>query len=496
VIDIVVDSRVRVLPSPGAAEFRIMPELEALVVEHTHRNPDYAKARHLGFKKRVPKFIVTSRDFRSGEEGISFPRGSERKVREQLGALWMRARDERTLGDRTLGRIPEHHPPSGALWPHQRMLVDRAAAAETALVRSATASGKTCAALALAARLDLPTLVVVHNSNLFKQWIDRCVSELRVPRDWVGQIQGSKRRLGPITVGMQQTLCGCAAEVAPAFGLVIVDEVHRSAARTFLEVVDAMTAKYRVGVSDDERRSDGKEFLIYDMFGPVVGEASHDDLVEHGYVMDVRVRVVPTGFRADWYVGLEDREKVLAYDQLLAAMASDATRNRIAVRDVPRDALSGHQVIVFTHRVEHAYALDRELNGRGTRSGFVVGEQPAESDRTLDRFRRGEVSVVVGTYQALGTGVDMPRATRGVLATPIANNQKGHQQFKQYRGRFARAADGKAEPEVTYLWDAHVFGARPLRHLCRWARDVRVEWNGRYVPGKEVLKEFEGRALE
>lgn len=482
---LIVDSRVRV----SAAEDEIA--LARLRAEHEHANPDYHKANHFGFKKRVPRQVVTWRD--DGDGHVSFPRGSLPKVVGELGGpLLAKLWDQRTRGDPDLeGRIPPHRPPSGELWPHQRMLVDRAVEHETALVRSAAGSGKTTAALALAARLNLPTLVVVHSDKLLGQWLDRCVAELGVRRDWVGVIASGKRRLGPITVGMQQTLYRCAQEVAPVFGCVVVDEVHRSAARTFLEVVDAMTARYRVGVSDDERRSDGKEFLIYDMFGPVVGEASHDELVEQGYVMDVRVRVVPTSFRADWYPRLSDGEKVLAYDRLLAEMSADRGRNLLAVRDVPRDVALGHQVIVFTHRVEHALTLDRETNARGVAAGFIIGEQRAESAETLRRFRAGTTRVVFGTYQSLGTGVDMPRATRGVFATPIANNSKGRQQFKQYRGRFARRADGKAEPEVAYLWDVHVFGPKPLRHLCRWAADVTVEWQGRLVPGREVLQEID-----
>lgn len=491
-IELVVDSRARLLPGDELSYLRAHSDpFTALLAEHEHKNPDYGKAKHFGFRKRVPRLIVTWRDEPDGS--ISFPRGSVPRLREILGKLGrVRVTDARTLGDQDLAfRIPPHRPPSGALWPHQMMLAEKAEQAQNALVRSAAGSGKTTAALAFIARVGLPALVVVHNTNLFKQWVSRCVDELGVPASWVGKIQGPHRRLGPVTIGMQKTLYGCAHEIAPAFGVVVVDEVHRAASRTFLEVVDAMTAKYRLGVSDDERRADGKEFLIYDMFGQVAGEASHDELVEQGYVMDVRIRVVPTDFRADWYVGLEDGEKVRAYDQLLREMMGDSLRNLVAARDAAAQVAGGHQVALFTYRVAHALELDRVLCARGVPSGFVVGEHPAESDETLRRLRDGRTCVVVGTYQSLATGVDMPKLSRGVFVMPFANNQKGRSQFKQFRGRYARSSDGKAQPEVTYLWDRHVFGAKPLRHLCRWANDVQVEWRGGLVPGRQVLKEIE-----
>lgn len=491
-IELVVDNRVRLVAGAALEALKTRGAFVELIDEHEHVNPEFAKAKHFGFKKRIPRKIVT---WREDEDGVSFPRGSVPKVREmlrrELCAGDSKTHDRRTLGDPTLGNIPKHRPPSGSLWPHQEMLISRAAAAQNALVRSGAGSGKTTALLALASRLNLPTLVVVPNQNLFDQWVGRCEKELNVPRSWVGQIQGSKRKLGPITIGMQQTLCGCAAEIAPAFGAVFVDEVQRAAARTFLEVVDAFTSKYRVGVSDDERRSDGKEFLIHDMFGPVVGEASHDDLVAQGYVMDVRVRVVPTEFRADWYTGLSDPKKLLAYDHLLQELAGDVFRNALVLREVPAALAFGHQIVVFSSRIDHAMTLDRECNATGVRSGFVIGEHPVESRETLARFAQGTTNAIFGTYQALGTGVDMPMVARGVFAMPIANNAKGRSQFKQYRGRFTRVADGKGAPEVVYLWDRHVFGARALRHLCRWANDVKVEWRGALVPGRQVLKEIE-----
>lgn len=477
---VVVDSRVRVEGVP------LVTEHQAVLDEYEHKNPDYWKAKRFGFRKRVPKVLAT---WRAEPGGYSVPRGGMGTVRsflKRLGDPFV-VEDRRTLGDDTLGAIPPHR---RRLWPHQEHLVEVAVARQNALFRSAAASGKTSAALAFASRIGLPTLVVVHNRNLFDQWIDRCVEELGVPRSWVGIIQGARRRLGPITIGMQQTLAGCAAEVAPAFGCVIVDEVQRAASRTFIDVVDHMTAKYRLGVSDDERRSDGKEFLIRDMFGEVAGEADHDELVDAGYVMDVSIRVVPTAFRADWYVGLEDAKRALAFDALLAVMTTDPERNAIALRCVADERANGNQVIVFTHRVEHALDLDRTLCAAGLPSGFVVGEHKAESDETLRRFRDGRASVICGTYQALGTGVDLPKVSRGVFATPIANSAKGRSQFKQYRGRFARTATGKGDAVIYYLWDVEVFGTAPLRHLCRWARDVTVRRHEGWRPGRTVLKEM------
>jgi hypothetical protein len=147
----------------------------------------------------------------------------------------------------------------------------------------------------------------------------------------------------------------------------------------------------------------------------------------------------------------------------------------------------------MTHRREHAQLLDRLITEGGSRCGFVLGGErdKEESDRTCQRLRDREVDAAVGTYQAVGTGIDLPGLSRGVFATPCANGQNGKMQFKQYRGRFARAAAGKRGAAITYLYDRLLFGTGPLRNLCRWSARVTVLWRGEWRPGKEVLKEIE-----
>jgi superfamily II DNA or RNA helicase len=416
--------------------------------------------------------------------------------------------DSRVLGDpRLRDGIPLHRV---KLWPFQERLVDGMVVKQNALVRSSAGSGKTTAALAFIARTNLPTLVVVHNERLLRQWRDRCVAELGVYPSWVGLVQGKHRRIAPVTLGMQQTLWRCASEIAHHFGVVVVDEVHLAAAATFVSAIDRFPAKYRIGVSDDERRRDRKEFLIYDLFGPVAAEAKYEDLVEDGYILDVEIRVVPTEFEAPWWTEHEERiraaeeagedakatrlrqDQLAMFDPLYEAMGKDAERNALAVRLVAAECAEAKQALLMSNRRDHVKVVDAMLNAYGVRSGIVLGgqEDVVESDRSVARLKAGENAAAVGTYQAVGTGVDLPKVEIGVCLTPIANSQDGRSQFKQFRGRFARSAKGKGKPRLYYLWDRALYGDRPVRHLCRWTKSVVVFDRGQWRPGREYLKEI------
>lgn len=347
-------------------------------------------------------------------------------------------------------------------------------------------SGKTCAALALVARVNLPAIVVVWSGNLFDQWVARCEKELGIPSRDVGRVRGSKRDVRPVTVAMQQSIASdprWAAQHRDTFGVVLCDEVQRFAARTLFASVDPFRAKYRIGISADESRKDRKEFLIYDLFGTVAADIDQRELIESGHVHDVAIRVVPTEFKAPWYRERQDFKK------LLDEMTADPLRNSIALHLAQEQAAQGHQVIVWSHRRGHCHTLDAGLAKWGVMSGLLIGGDDYKDrfDETRFGLEQHTLMAGVGTLQAVGQALDIPMLARGVLTTPLAGNR---QQFGQARGRLCRTArdEGKLDAELYYLWDRHVYGRGHLRNLVKWYGPAVTVWNGSdWADGRRYL---------
>lgn len=462
---LVVDSRVRVHGPKGSRDPFWLDVLDLVRARTTHHNPQHAKLRALGMPTwSEPPLIRTWRDER---DHLSVPRGALGRVRAVLreAGVGYHVADQREAGE---------GPPlvakyTGSLWEYQARAVEDLSARENALMRAPTGGGKTEIAIALAARLGRPTLVLVWNAALLEQWRARLQKALGLRAADIGEIRGARRRLMPVTVAMQQTVAKrLDRELARYFGCVVADEVHRAAARTMFDSIDPFPARYRFGVSASERRKDRKEFLTYDLFGDVAFEVAREDLVRSGHVLDVEVRVVESAFEAPWY-GLADEDapdREVNFDRLLAEMVASPERERLALDAAAAEVAAGEQVLVLSHRREHCVKLRAELAERGVAAGLLLGgpENAEELRRGLARLASGELRAGVGTYQAVGTGIDLPTVAAAVCATPIAGNE---QFFNQVRGRVCRTAPGKRGARMYYVLDAAVYPEH-LRNILRW----------------------------
>lgn len=429
---------------------------------------------------------------------FSVPRGAIGKLRAAAKAhgFGLEIEDRRVVGTgaRLVSSI-RHRPDlnakdGGELRWYQREAVDEALRVQNCLLHAPTGSGKTTSAISLAVEAAVPTLVIVWNSGLAAQWERRLQAELGLRADEIGFVRGSHRDLRPITIAMQQTLWrGMNETFVNHWGMVICDEVQRAAARSYLDVIDKFPAKYRIGISADSSRADGKEFLVHDLFGAVAHEVTTERLIEEGTVLDVECRVVPNDFAADWYVMQRSSGAMPDFQRLLDELTADESRNAAIVECVANEVADGHRVLLFSHRVEHCQKLDAMFASRGIKSELMLGgpEWAGRYERAVRGIRSGDVRVACGTIQAIGTGIDIPEVARGLLATPIGANR---QLYGQVRGRLCRP--GTRDARLYVMWDHRVAGTAAVKNLMRWNRTVFVRGHdGEWCDPKQYLRRIE-----
>jgi len=498
---VICDNRLRLVEG-------LTPEVERdLLVELTYKNPQHYKLVALGYNHNAEPKTIAMWERKGGI--LTLPRGAMQILRNVLSSHCVdyEVEDRRTLGDASVTgsyldpwglkpgcEFPAHKP---VLWGHQNKIVEVITAREQCLLRSPTGSGKTTALIAAIAALGVPSLVIMWDSGLLKQWQERIEAELGIPVREQGLIRGPVCRLKGITLAMQQTLHTWTdekwAHILPVFGLVACDEVQRYAASTFTKQVDRFPAKYRLGVSADERRKDGKEFVIYSMFGPVCHEVSKKELVAKQLIHEVEVYVVPTAFDAPWYTEQqEDRKDALAegkrvamnpqdFTNLITEMQQDKVRNHLALTLIAECVQAGLPTLTFTHRTDHAKMLDAMVSGQGIASGLALGgdDWAEQFDNTIAGLRDGSVMVGCGTFGKLGVGHDIPTVAAGIVVTPVHNNRAF---FGQVKGRICRTSQGKQNARVIVLWDWKVFGLSPIFNMRKWNSVMRVwcEWDKRW----------------
>ena len=511
---ILIDNRVR---ASGATE----EQLAALRALGEHDNPALAELPRLRaslaqrprdrvLRARVAELEALPAKVRlwetEGDGALSLPRGvpwadactfTERastSVRTTLSAGDPLLRVWKT-GDLRLRR---------PLWEHQAAFVEPALREDQGVLRAATGSGKTMALLAVFARVALPTLVVVPSQALADQWVATALREVGGLRpEHVGLVGDGKFEVRPLTVAVCDSLavddCRRARELARSFGVLLFDEVYGAAARTRFAVVDASCARYRLAAGDDERRKDEGEFFTYAAFGRVLHTVTRKEAEASGAIVPVRVRLVETGCAPPpWWEELDAYARGMRRTDLIRHLEADPGRAALLSALITRAAREG-QVLCFAHHVDHVRRMHADAlavtpepggllpeSGLAGRTGFFLGgaQMAKERRETCARLRDGSCRAAFATYKALGKGVDLPGATRAVLASPIHNDREG---VNQVLGRLCRSADGKQAPEALVLFDERIFGPSFVRAFTRGGREVVVERRGEGPGGREVV---------
>lgn len=470
---VIVDANIRVPKSLFSTQDR-----DALLAKFSYRNPEVAKRKRLGFYAGdLPEFIETASQ---DDDELILPRGGM----ERLKTFALARKIGFDIVDRRVfpGEA-DISPRKGAkrleLREDQLEMVEAAVRQETCLIRAATGSGKTEAAIALMERLRTPTIVVVWSAGLMKQWVSRISARLGWKLADIGVLGGGQRRIAPITVAMQQTLYKRPDDYGDVFGLFIGDEVQRWAARTFRDVVRAFPAKYRVAFSADETRKDRMEGLIYDHFGKVAVDINKERLIARGELCEVEIVVVPTNLRVRELddAPREERGEILGqmHGEILDTIAADQPRNAIVAAIAADEVKAKRSTLIFVDRTAHAHALATRIATQyRTPCGVAIGgvENRDTFDETIARLSSGKLLAAAAT-SCVYQGTDVPRLAVGIVASPTASNK---QLVEQQVGRLRRKFPGKVRGRLYYIWDQHVFPTH-LQNLIRYyGRDlVRVE---------------------
>ncbi len=310
-----------------------------------------------------------------------------------------------------------------------------------------TGAGKTVMALAIIARRGRKTLVVVHTKELLSQWVERVETFLGIPADQVGIIGNGKFRIGDqVTVGMVQTCRKRIDGIKNHFGMVVVDECHRTPATTFTDLIDNLPARYRLGLTATPYRRDGLNKVINFYMGPVKHEIKKSKLLKEKHLVNAEVSFETTRF----FTSTDASEY---YSKVISELAADPERNRQICRDVAFSKGDGIR-LVLTDRREHARELQGILSlSHGIQAGLLIGGlSKKDREAVAAGIDDGSITTLICTGQLIGEGYDLPGIESLFLAMPI----KFSGRLIQYIGRALRPAAGKSRARIFDYMDIHV----------------------------------------
>lgn len=291
--------------------------------------------------------------------------------------------------------------------------------------------GKTFCALAIAARMGVRTMIIVHKEFLANQWAERI--EQFCPGCTIGRVQQDKCELDhPFVIAMIQTLCMRAHAIGTfdSIGLVIVDEAHHVGAPAFSQAMFTMCPKYTLGLTATPDRKDGLTRILYWFLGNCFYAAHRDSS------KNVRVKKVPFIHPEFLRPPPVSRLGKVCLATMVNILVELPERNELLL-DIIREAATDHQVLILSDRRAHCEWLVREI---GETAGLYMGGMKQEQ---LDESSKKRI--VIGTFSLAHEGLDIATLSAIVLATP-------HSDVRQAVGRILRTDGPKIIYDLVDTW--------------------------------------------
>ncbi|CRN00158.1 MULTISPECIES: TOTE conflict system archaeo-eukaryotic primase domain-containing protein [Pseudomonas] len=410
------------------------PLANKLVRLAAFQNPEFYKAQAMRMSVwNKPRIIGCAQNF---PKHIALPRGcldAALELLEENGVTPI-LKDERFAGD------PIDVSFLGILRSDQEAAVSAMLSHDTGILCAPTAFGKTVSAAALIAARGINTLVLVHRTELLRQWQERLQAFLRVGNGVVGTLGGGKAKLtGIIDIAVMQSLSrkGEISDQVKNYGQIIVDECHHLSAVSFEALLRSASARYVLGLTATPVRRDGQQPIIFMQCGPIRHSAARPASAPHD--LSVIPRLLPKPIVVPDGVGIQD---------VFRRLADDSERTANIVSEIELAYNDGRKILVLTERTEHVDALELELQQRVhnlfTLHGRVSKKQRISRMHELESLPPDAPRVLLATGKLVGEGFDHPPLDTLVLAMPIS--WKGI--LQQYAGRLHRTHADKADVRV------------------------------------------------
>ena len=275
------------------------------------------------------------------------------------------------------------------------------------LLVSPTSSGKTVTfsyvARGAAARNNR-TLVLAHRDTLIKQASGK-LSEYGVNHGII-MADYSPTPHAMVQVGSVQTMVRRLRKYAQDhFQLIIIDEAHLSAARTYLQIIDHFPKSRLLGVTGSPCRLDGRGLgsNAGGRFDHMIESVTIRELIDEAYA------VQPVVYAPLDQLDLSKvHKKAGDYDKEQLSRVMNTRKITGNAIDHYREHAKHIPAVTWCVDIEHARQTAAEFNAAGIKSTMLYGDSTTdERDRALRQLADGSISNIT-FCQLLVEGIDCP----------------------------------------------------------------------------------------
>lgn len=332
--------------------------------------------------------------------------------------------------------LPDFPDFNGKLRESQQDAVDFALQHGNILIHARPGWGKTFTACALAAKLKLKTLIVVHTKALMDQWVKEVSKVLNTT---AGKIGDDSFTIGDyITVGIIKSVYKHRVRISKEFGLIIVDEVHHLPAEQFLGFINSSYAKTKIGMSGTLERVDKTHIVIYDYISTMVFNAPDENVM----TPEIHVINLPINFTTE-FIGCH-AEKV--------TQLNEDPRYVMAIASICKAyEEKGHKILCVMERVSAISRVAELANG----VPYHYSTLKEDKAKAFGIIKSGEKSTLVGSVKIFSEGI-----SENYLSCLVLGLQTSGPPLEQLIGRVIRENPDKPTPIIV---DLRIQGSSPAK---------------------------------
>lgn len=334
-------------------------------------------------------------------------------------------------------------------------------------------SGKSPMAVRIAIKLGNRTVILVHEKRLLTQFYRTFMGDPSKNRAPMSNIRELRKKTGKKIIMIAEKLSDLKKlddvdillinyqkmihdidrvheYINGKFSTLILDEVHNSAATSYLRVIANMNVLNRISLSATWRRKDNRHKIMARIQGPVVAKSDSTSLVPT--VVYKRSAAVPmTPYRM--------------WQHAISWLYKSKERNVEIVKQVFADLRKGHEVIIIpVEQLAHQKLLVDMINTQAKLNNKKRDEEwpktlavaynaQSNKDKVLGRVDQPGPTVLVPIRKMIKEGVDLARPSMIYVIIPMSASKEsdiGSPQFYQLATRVCTPAP--KPPPVVRVW--------------------------------------------
>ena len=284
------------------------------------------------------------------------------------------------------------------------------------LLVSATGTGKTFAAAFVMKNINAKrVLFIVHREQIARQALETFKIIFGNSRTY-GLLTGKNKNIeADFVFATVQTISK--SDVFRSFSKdcfdeIIIDEVHRAGAKSYLTIIDYFEPTFYLGMTASPDRTDS--FNIYELFNNnIVYEVRLKEAMENNLLCPFHYFGI-----SDLIVDGETLDELSDFTRLTSDKRVDHIIDKINYYGYSGDRVKG---LVFCSSKREAQILSDAFNSRGFRTTSLTGEDGQEKrEKEIEKLiaDSGDILDYIFTVDIFNEGIDIPEVNQVVMLRP------------------------------------------------------------------------------